>query len=96
MDVGKCRGASAQRGSDTMSDPHEPIQEIRPVQCVSLHGLESGVADDAAEFFFGSAINSKLAVDKRGLRILDPDENRQKQDRQLWCEVHCNAAEGFA
>jgi len=50
-----------------MSDPHELIQEIRPVQCVSLHGLESGVADDAANIFFGGAINSKLAVDQRGL-----------------------------
>jgi len=45
-----------------MSDSHELIQEIRPVQCVSLRGIESGVADDAAEFFFGRAINSKRAV----------------------------------
>jgi len=32
-----------------------------------LHGLESGVADDAAELFFGRAINSERAVDQRGL-----------------------------
>jgi hypothetical protein len=50
-----------------MSDPQELIQEIRPVQRIPLHGLESGVADDGAEFFFGGAINSKLAVDQRGL-----------------------------
>jgi len=39
-----------------MSDIRHLIQKVRPVQCVPLYRLESGVADDAAEFFLGGAV----------------------------------------
>jgi len=32
------------------------VQEILPVERVSLGGAEAGVADDAAEFFFSRAV----------------------------------------
>src|SRR5215475_9189681 len=32
------------------------VEEVRPVQCVALHGLEPGVADNPAKLFFGCAI----------------------------------------
>ena len=62
MAVGKCGEASAQRGSDKNVRPTRANSRDTSGTAYPLHGLEAGVADDAADIFFGGAINSKLAV----------------------------------
>jgi hypothetical protein len=55
-------GGASLRGQPRTAAPNEPcpkeglIQEVLPIQRISLRGAEAGVADDAAEFFLGGAI----------------------------------------
>ena len=39
------------------------VEEVLPVQRIALRGTEAGIADDAAELFFGGAVGHARGAD---------------------------------